>query len=205
VDVDRLLVAVGRKPNTEGLNADGVGLELDERGRVVIGDGFNTNLENVFAIGDVVRGPMLAHKAEEEGVALAEMLAGQGGNVNYDAIPGVVYTNPEIAWVGKTEEQLQDEDRPYVVGQFPFMANGRAKAMESTQGFVKVLSDQHTDRILGVHIVGPMAGELIGEATLAMEFGSSAEDLARTCHAHPSLSEALKEAALAANGRVLHM
>ena len=205
VDADVCLMAVGRKPHTEGLQAGDVGVKLDDRGRVIIDDHWRTSANGVYAIGDVVKGPMLAHKAEEEGIAVAELLAGKPGHVNYDAIPSVVYTDPEIAWVGKTEQQLQDAGREYKVGRFPFMANGRAKAMEGTDGFVKILADLHTDRLLGVHIVGPLAGELIGEMTLALEFGASAEDIARTCHAHPSLTEVVREAALDVGGRVIHI
>ena len=201
---DRLLVAVGRRPNTDGLGCEGVGLALD-RGQVVIDDHFGTNVDGVYSIGDVVRGPMLAHKAEDEGVAVAEIIAGKAGHVNYDVIPSVIYTHPEVAWVGRTEEELKQDGTPYVVGTFPFLANGRAKALESTDGMVKLLAHAKTDRILGVHIVGPMAGELIGEICVAMEFGASAEDVARTCHAHPTLSEVVKEAALDAGGRVIHI
>jgi len=196
---------VGRRANTEGLGADNIGLKLDDHGRVEIGRHFETNVPGVYAIGDVVKGPMLAHKAEDEGVACAELICGQPGHVNYDVIPGVIYTDPEVGWVGKTEEQLKEEGVKYTVGKFPFMANGRAKAHDSTEGFVKILSDAQTDRILGAHIIGPYAGELLGEMTLAMEFGASAEDVARTCHAHPTLSEVMKEAAMDAAGRVIHM
>ncbi len=205
IDCDRVLVAVGRKANTEGLEGAAIGLEGDNRGRLEIDDHFRTAVGGVYAIGDVVRGPMLAHKAEEEGVAVAEILAGKAGHVNYDAIPSVIYTHPEVASVGKTEEQLKEAGIDYTVGRFPFMANGRAKAMEGTDGFVKLLSDSKTDTLLGAHVIGPMAGELIGELTLAMEFGASTEDIARTCHAHPTLSEVVKEAALDANGRVIHI
>jgi len=201
---DRLLVAVGRRPNTDGLGCEAAGVGL-ERGRVVIDDHFRTTAANVYAIGDVVRGPMLAHKAEDEGVAVAEIIAGLPGHVNYDVIPSVIYTHPEVAWVGRTEQELKDTGIPYVVGSFPFLANGRARAMEGTQGMVKLLAHADTDRVLGAHIVGPMAGELIGEVCVAMEFGGSAEDLARTCHAHPTLSEVVKEAALDAGGRVIHI
>ena len=201
---DRLLVAVGRRPNTDGLACEAAGVTLD-RGQVVIDDHFRTTASGVYAIGDVVRGPMLAHKAEDEGVAVAEILAGKSGHVNYSVIPSVIYTHPEVAWVGRTEEELQADGTPYVVGTFPFLANGRAKAMESTDGMVKLLAHADTDRILGAHIVGPLAGELIGEVCVAMEFGASAEDLARTCHAHPTLSEVVKEAALDAGGRVIHI
>jgi len=205
LDADVCLVAVGRRPNTAGLAAEAVGVELDERGRVVVDERFRTTAPGIYAIGDVIRGPMLAHKAEDEGVAVAELLAGKPGHVNYDAIPSVIYTDPEVASVGKTEAELKEAGVAYQVGRFPFMANGRAKALEATDGFVKILADSRTDRILGVHIVGPMAGELIGEVTLAMEFGASAEDIARTCHAHPSLTEVVREAALDVGGRVIHI
>ncbi|HCP46325.1 MAG TPA: dihydrolipoyl dehydrogenase, partial [Deltaproteobacteria bacterium] len=175
------------------------------RGRIEVDDEFATSAPNIYAIGDVVRGPMLAHKAEDEGVAMAEKLAGLPGHVNYSVIPSVVYTNPEIAWVGQTEDQLKEQGVKYTRGWFPFAANGRAKALENTDGFVKLLADARTDRILGVHIIGPVAGELIGEMALAMEFGASSEDIARTCHAHPTLSEVVREAALDAGGRVLHI
>ena len=205
MEADKVLVAIGRSPNTEGLCGDGIVLEIDQHGRVVIDDRFSTNLENVWAIGDVVRGPMLAHKAEDEGVALAEQLSGRPGHVNYETIPSVVYTDPEIAWVGATEAQLRAANRDYRVGRFPFMANGRAKAMDATAGFVKILSDKKTDTLLGAHIVGPKAGELIAEIVVAMELGASTEDIARTCHAHPTLSEAIREAALDSDGRVIHL
>ncbi|WP_348754119.1 dihydrolipoyl dehydrogenase, partial [uncultured Aquincola sp.] len=202
--VDKLIVSIGRTPNTIGLNAEAVGLKLDERGAIVVDGDCKTNLPNVWAIGDVVRGPMLAHKAEEEGVAVAERIAGQHGHVNFNTIPWVIYTSPEIAWVGQTEQQLKAEGRAYKAGSFPFMANGRARALGDTTGFVKFLADAKTDEILGVHIVGPMASELISEAVVAMEFKASAEDIARICHAHPSLSEATKEAALAVDKRTLN-
>lgn len=201
---DKVLVSVGRRPNTDGLGAAEAGVELDDRGRVVIDDHFRTTVRGVYAIGDVVRGPMLAHKAEDEGVAVAEIIAGKSGHVNYDAIPSVVYTHPEIAWIGKTEQELSEAGVDYTVGKFPFMANGRAKAMEGTAGFVKILADATTDRVLGVHTIGPYVGELMGEIALAMEFGATAEDIARTCHPHPSLSEVVREAALDAGGRVIH-
>ena len=193
-----------RTPNTNGLNADKVGLKLDERGFVAVDDDCKTNLPNVWAVGDVVRGPMLAHKAEEEGVAVAERIAGQHGHTNFNTIPWVIYTSPEIAWVGKTEQQLKAEGVAYKAGTFPFLANGRARALGDTSGMVKFLADATTDEILGVHIVGPMASELISEAVVAMEFKASAEDIARICHAHPSLSEATKEAALAVDKRTLN-
>ena len=202
--VDKLIVSIGRVPNTIGLNAEAVGLKLDERGAIVVDDECKTNLPGVWAVGDVVRGPMLAHKAEEEGVAVAERIAGQHGHVNFNTIPWVIYTSPEIAWVGKTEQQLKAEGVAYKAGQFPFLANGRARALGDTTGFVKFLADATTDEILGVHIVGPMASELISEAVVAMEFKASAEDIARICHAHPSLSEATKEAALAVDKRTLN-
>ncbi len=204
LDVDKLIVSIGRVPNTVGLNPDAVGLKLDERGAIVVDDECRTNLPGVWAVGDVVRGPMLAHKAEEEGVAVAERMAGQHGHVNFNTIPWVIYTSPEIAWVGKTEQQLKAEGTAYKAGQFPFLANGRARALGDTTGFVKILADAKTDEILGVHIIGPMASELIAEAVMAMEFKASAEDIARICHAHPSLSESTKEAALAVDKRTLN-
>ncbi|MFL9669212.1 dihydrolipoyl dehydrogenase [Variovorax sp. AB1(2024)] len=204
LEVDKLIVSIGRVPNTIGLNAEAVGLKLDERGAIAVDDACKTNLPNVWAIGDVVRGPMLAHKAEEEGVAVAERIAGQHGHVNFNTIPWVIYTSPEIAWVGQTEQQLKTEGRAYKAGTFPFLANGRARALGDTTGMVKFLADAATDEILGVHIVGPQASELISEAVVAMEFKASAEDIARICHAHPSLSEATKEAALAVDKRTLN-
>ena len=204
LEVDKLIVSIGRVPNTIGLNAEAVGLKLDERGAIAVDDECKTNLPNVWAIGDVVRGPMLAHKAEEEGVAVAERIAGQHGHVNFNTIPWVIYTNPEIAWVGQTEQQLKAAGRAYKAGTFPFLANGRARALGDTTGMVKFLADATTDEILGVHIVGPQASELISEAVVAMEFKASAEDIARICHAHPSLSEATKEAALAVDKRTLN-
>jgi len=201
---DRLIVSVGRVPNTAGLGLDTVGLQVDERGFVVVDGDCKTSLPGVWAVGDVVRGPMLAHKAEEEGVAVAERIAGQHGHVNFNTIPWVIYTSPEIAWVGKTEQQLKAEGVAYKAGTFPFMANGRARALGDTSGMVKFLSDAATDEILGVHIIGPMASELISEAVVAMEFRASSEDIARICHAHPSLSEATKEAALAVDKRSLN-
>ena len=202
--VDKLIVSIGRTANTIGLNPEAVGLKLDERGAVIVDDECKTNLPGVWAIGDVVRGPMLAHKAEEEGVAVAERIAGQHGHVNFNTIPWVIYTSPEIAWVGRTEQQLKADGVAYKAGQFPFLANGRARALGDTTGFVKFLADAKTDEILGVHIIGPMASELISEAVVAMEFKASAEDIARICHAHPSLSEATKEAALAIDKRTLN-
>jgi dihydrolipoamide dehydrogenase len=204
LEVDKLIVSIGRVPNTIGLNPDAVGLKLDERGAILVDDQCKTNLPNVWAVGDVVRGPMLAHKAEEEGVAVAERIAGQHGHVNFNTIPWVIYTSPEIAWVGQTEQQLKAAGVKYKAGTFPFMANGRARALGDTTGMVKFLADAATDEILGVHIVGPMASELISEAVVAMEFRASAEDIARICHAHPSLSEATKEAALAVDKRTLN-
>src|SRR3989338_1232617 len=204
LDVDKLIVSIGRVPNTIGLNVEAVGLQLDERGAIVVDADCKTNLPGVWAVGDVVRGPMLAHKAEEEGVAVAERIAGQHGHVNFNTIPWVIYTSPEIAWVGRTEQQLKADGVAYKAGQFPFLANGRARALGDTTGFVKFLADATTDEILGVHIVGSQASELISEAVVAMEFKASAEDIARICHAHPSLSEATKEAALAVDKRTLN-
>ncbi len=201
---DKLIVSIGRVPNTNGLNPEAVGLELDERGFIVVDDECKTSLPNVWAVGDVVRGPMLAHKSEEEGVAVAERIVGQHGHVNFNTIPWVIYTTPEIAWVGKTEQQLKADGVAYKAGSFPFLANGRARALGDTSGFVKFLADATTDEILGVHIIGPMASELISEAVVAMEFRASAEDIARICHAHPTLSEATKEAALAVDKRALN-
>lgn len=201
---DRLIVSIGRIPHTEGLNGAAIGLELDARGFVAVDELCQTNLSNVWAIGDVVRGPMLAHKAEEEGVAVAERIAGQHPHVNFNTVPWVIYTFPEIAWVGQTEEALKAEGRSYRAGTFPFMANGRARAMGETTGLVKVVADAVSDEVLGVHIVGPMASELIAEAVMAMEFRASSEDIARICHAHPSLSESTKEAALAVDKRSLN-
>ena len=205
LEADVVLVAIGRRPHTDGLGLDTVGVELDNRGRVKIDHHFATNVPGIYAIGDVVEGPMLAHKAEDEGVALAEILAGQAGHVNYDVIPGVVYTWPEVASVGKTEEELKAAGVAYKVGKFPFTANGRARAINSTDGFIKILADAHSDKVLGAHLIGPTVSEMVAELALAMEFGASAEDIARTCHAHPTLSEATKEAALAVDGRPLHM
>ena len=204
LEADVVLVAIGRRPVTDGLGLEALGVAT-ERGRVVIDDHFATNVPGIYAIGDVVRGPMLAHKAEDEGLAVAEILAGQHGHVNYGVIPGVVYTSPEIASVGATEEDLTAKGIAYKVGKFPFTANGRARAMRQTDGFVKILADAVTDRVLGVHIIGVGAGELIAEACVLMEFGGSSEDLARTCHAHPTLSEAVREAALAVEKRQIHL
>ena len=197
-------MSVGRKPNTNGLNLKKVGIELDDKGRIRTGKNFDTNIPNIFAIGDVISGPMLAHKAEEEGIAVAEYLAGKYGHVNYDVIPGVVYTSPEVAYVGKTEEELKLKKISYNVGKFPFLANSRAKINDEADGFVKILADKTTDKILGVHMIGPDVGNMIAEMALAMEFGASAEDVARTCHAHPTLTEAIKEAALAVDKRPIH-
>ena len=205
LETDVVLVSIGRVPFTEGLGLEAVGVQKDNRGRVMVDENYKSNVDGIYAIGDVIAGPMLAHKAEDEGIALAETLAGQHGHVNYNVIPNVVYTYPEVASVGKTEEALKEEGVSYTVGKFPFTANGRAKVNRTTDGFVKVLADKATDRILGVHMVGPHVGELIAEAAVIMEFGGSAEDLARTCHAHPTLTEAVKEAALAVDGRALHM
>jgi dihydrolipoamide dehydrogenase len=204
IEADAVLVAIGRVPYTEGLGLSEAGVRLDEKGRVVVDARFNTSVEGIYAIGDVIKGPMLAHKAEEEGVAIAEMLAGQAGHVNYGVIPSVVYTAPEVASVGRSEEELKQLGIDYKAGRFPFLANGRAKANQMTDGFVKVLADAKSDRVLGVHIVGPVAGELIHECAVLMEFGGSSEDLARTCHAHPTFSEAVKEAALGVDGRTIH-
>jgi len=202
--VDKVVVAVGRKPNTENLLAEGTGVELDERGRIVVDEHCRSKVSGVWAVGDVVRGPMLAHKASEEGVMVADLIAGKVAEMNYEVIPSVIYTAPEIAWAGMTEEQVKQSGRPYKVGTFSFAANGRAKAMESAAGLVKIIAAEDDDRLLGVHIVGPMAGELIGEAVVAMEFQGSAEDLQLTIHAHPSLSEAVHEAALAVDKRAIH-
>jgi dihydrolipoamide dehydrogenase len=205
IEADVVLVALGRVPYTEGLGLEAVGVQCDERGRIVVDAQYSTNVKGIYAIGDVIAGPMLAHKAMDEGSALAEILAGQAGHVNYDAIPNVVYTFPEIATVGKSEDELKAADVSYNVGKMPFMANGRAKINRTTEGFVKILADARTDRILGVHIIGADAGNMIAEATVAMEFGAAAEDIARTCHAHPTLTEAVKEAALAVAKRAIHV
>lgn len=205
VDADVVLVSIGRVAHTKGLGLEEAGVALDGRGCLQTDGHFKTSVEGIYAIGDVIAGPMLAHKAEDEGMAVAEILAGQAGHVNYDVIPGVVYTTPEVASVGQTEEQLKQAGMDYRVGKFPFTANGRAKVNRQTDGFVKILADATTDRVLGVHIIGPDAGNMIAEAALAMEFGAAAEDIARTCHAHPTLTEAVKEAALAVAGRAIHM
>ena len=202
---DVALISVGRKPNTKNLNLSSVGVVLDEKKRIKTDKNFKTNIKNIYAIGDVIEGPMLAHKAEEEGIAVAELIAGKPGHVNYNIIPSVIYTNPEVASVGMSEEQLQSDSVDYKVGKFPFLANGRAKVNKTTEGFVKVLSSSETDQILGVHIIGEQAGTMIGEAVVAMEFEATSEDLARICHAHPTLSEAIKEAALSVEDRAIHM
>ena len=204
IDVERLVVAVGRRPVTRNLFADDAGIQLDDRGFIIVDDECRTRVKGVYAIGDCVRGPMLAHKGSEEGVMVADLIAGETAEMNYDVIPSVLYTNPEIAWTGKTEAEVKDSGRKYKTGQFPFMASGRAKAMEQTAGFVKIISSEDDDEILGVHIVGPMAGELISEAVLALEFNASTEDIQRTIHAHPSLAEAVHEAALAVDGKALN-
>jgi dihydrolipoamide dehydrogenase len=205
IEADVALVAVGRKPNIEGLGLDKIGVALDERGRVKTNAHFQTNIPSIYAVGDVIAGPMLAHKAEEEGVACVEIIAGQKPHINYDAIPAVVYTNPEVASVGKTEDELKAQGADYKVGKFPFLANSRGRATGQTQGFVKILADKKTDKVLGVHIIGADAGTMIAEAVIAMEFGASAEDIARTCHAHPTLNEAIKEAALATFSKAIHI
>ena len=203
-DCEVVLVSVGRKPNTKGLNLEKIGLNLDDKNRIQTDKNFKTNLDNIYAIGDVISGPMLAHKAEDEGIAVAENIVGQSGHVNYDTIPGVIYTTPEVASIGKTEEQLNDLNIKYKIGKFSFMANSRAKAIDDTEGFVKILADEKTDKVLGAHLIGPHAGELIAEIGVAMEFGASSEDIARTCHAHPTFSEAVKEAALSVDKRAIH-
>ncbi len=204
IEVDKVLVSVGRKPYTEGLNLQKIGVNKDAKGRIDVNNKLQTSVKNIYAIGDVIKGPMLAHKAEEEGIAVAEILAGQAGHVNYDVVPGVIYTAPEVASVGKTEEELKKMKKNYKVGKFPFLANSRAKVNNETEGFVKILADSETDKVLGVHIIGPHCGDMIAEMALAMEFGASAEDIARTCHAHPTHTEAIKEAALAVDKRPIH-
>jgi len=199
-----VLISVGRKPNTQGLNLETIGVQLDDKKRIKVDHSYKTNVQNIYAIGDVIAGPMLAHKAEDEGIAVAENIVGQSGHVNYDTIPGVVYTTPEVASIGKTEEQLKESNTEYKIGKFSFMANSRAKAIDDAEGFVKILADKNTDRVLGAHIIGPHAGELIAEIGVAMEFGASSEDIARTCHAHPTFSEAVKEAALSVDKRAIH-
>tara|TARA_B100001057_G_scaffold105422_1_gene103009 strand:+ start:1384 stop:2784 length:1401 start_codon:yes stop_codon:yes gene_type:complete len=201
---DVALISIGRKAFTENLNLEKINLKTDQKGRVKVDKNFRTDKKNIFAIGDVIQGPMLAHKAEEEGIAVAEIIAGQSGHVNYDLIPGVIYTSPEVASIGKTEEQLKEQNTSYKIGKFPFMANSRAKAIDEPEGFVKILADHITDKVLGVHIIGPHAGEMIAEMAIAMEFGASSEDIARTCHAHPTFSEAIKEAALSVDKRQIH-
>mgnify|MGYP001280757043 FL=1 len=203
-ECDVVLISVGRKPNTSGLNIEKIGIELDNKKRIKTNKSFQTNIDNIYAIGDVIVGPMLAHKAEDEGIAVAENIAGQSGHVNYDTIPGVIYTTPEVASIGKTEEQLKELNIKYKIGKFSFMANSRAKAINDAEGFVKILADEKTDKVLGAHLIGPHAGELIAEIGVAMEFGASSEDIARTCHAHPTFSEAVKEAALSVDKRAIH-
>ena len=204
IQADKVLVAVGRKPNTEELNLKKISIKSDNQGRIQVNNKFQTSIKNIYAIGDVIKGPMLAHKAEEEGIAVAEIIAGQSGHVNYNIIPGVVYTSPEVASVGKTEQQLIKENIKYKIGKFPFMANSRAKIINEIEGFVKILAEEKTDKVLGAHIIGPHAGDMIAEMVLAIEFGASSEDIARTCHAHPTYSEAIKEAALAIDKRSIH-
>ena len=203
-NTDIVLVSVGRKPNTNGLNLEKIGVELDHKKRIKTNKDFQTNINNIYAIGDVIVGPMLAHKAEDEGIAVAEKIAGQSGHVNYNTIPGVIYTTPEVASIGQTEEQLKEKNIKYKIGKFSFMANSRAKAIDDSEGFVKILADEKTDKVLGAHLIGPHAGELIAEIGVAMEFGASSEDIARTCHAHPTFSEAVKEAALSVDKRAIH-
>ena len=204
IEADVVLISVGRRPFTKYLNLEKIGVQTDKKGMIKVNKSFETNTKNIYAIGDVIDGPMLAHKAEEEGIAVAELIAGQSGHVNYDVIPGVIYTTPEVAYVGKTEEQLKVNKTNYKVGKFPFLANSRAKAINEPEGFVKILADTKTDKVLGVHIIGPHAGEMIAEMSVAMEFGASSEDIARTCHAHPTFSEAIKEAALSVDKRQIH-
>ena len=204
INTDKVLIAVGRKPYTDGLNLNKIGVKKDNQGRIEVNKKLQTSIKNIYAIGDVIQGPMLAHKAEEEGIAVTEILAGQAGHVNYDIIPGVIYTSPEVASVGKTEEQLKTQNVSYKIGKFPFLANSRAKVNNETEGFVKILADMNTDKVLGVHIIGPHCGDMIAEMALAMEFGASSEDIARTCHAHPTHTEAIKEAALAVDKRPIH-
>ena len=201
---DVVLISVGRKPYTKNLNLEKINIELDNKKKIKVNKNFETNIQNIYAIGDVINGPMLAHKAEEEGIALAELISGQSGHVNYDVIPGVVYTSPEVASIGKTEEQLKNMNHAYKVGKFPFIANSRAKTINEPEGFVKILADEKTDKVLGVHMIASHAGEMIAEMALAMEFGASSEDIARTCHAHPTFSEAIKEAALSVDKRAIH-
>jgi dihydrolipoamide dehydrogenase len=204
IQTDKVLIAVGRKPNIEGLNLTKIGIKKDTQGRIQVNKKFQTKFENIYAIGDVIPGPMLAHKAEDEGIAVAEIIAGQAGHVNYDVIPAVIYTSPEVAAVGKTEEQLKKEKIKYKVGKFPFLANSRARVNNETEGFVKIIADEKSDKVLGAHMIGPHVGTMIAEVVLAMEFGASSEDIARTCHAHPTHTEAIKEAALAVDNRPIH-
>ena len=203
-DCNVALISIGRKPFTFNLNLNSAGVKSDQKGRIKIDKKFQTSAKNIYAIGDVIDGPMLAHKAEEEGIAVAEIIAGQSGHVNYDLIPGVIYTTPEVASIGLTEEQLKEKNKSYKIGKFPFMANSRAKAIDEPEGFVKILADKDTDKVLGVHMIGPHVGEMIAEMAVAMEFGASSEDIARTCHAHPTFSEAIKEAALSVEKRQIH-
>ena len=203
-EADVVLISVGRRPYTKNLNLEKIGVELDKRGSIKVNKNFQTNIKNIYAIGDVIEGPMLAHKAEEEGIAVAELISNQSGHVNYDTIPSVVYTSPEVASIGKTEEQLKEKGINYKIGKFPFLANSRAKTIDESEGFVKILADSTTDKVLGVHIIGQHAGEMIAEMSVAMEFGASSEDIARTCHAHPTFSEAIKEAALSVEKRQIH-
>ncbi len=204
LECDKVLVSVGRKPYTEGLNLTKLGIKRDKKGCIEVNEKLQTSIKNIYAIGDVIKGPMLAHKAEEEGIAVAEIIAGQAGHVNYDVIPGVIYTSPEVASVGKTEEELKNLNINYKIGKFPFLANSRAKVNNETEGFVKILAESETDKVLGVHIIGPHCGDMIAEMAIAMEFGASSEDIARTCHAHPTHTEAIKEAALAVDKRPIH-
>jgi len=204
IECDAVLISVGRKPFTKKLNLEKIGIKIDQSGKIKVNNKFQTSVSNIYAVGDVIDGPMLAHKAEEEGIAVAEIIAGQSGSVNYDVIPGVIYTFPEVASVGKNEEQLKNTNISYKIGKFPFMANSRAKAIDQPEGFVKILADSKNDRVLGVHIIGSHAGEMIAEMAVAMEFGASSEDIARTCHAHPTFSEAIKEAALSVDKRTIH-
>ena len=204
IQTDKVLIAVGRKPNIEGLNLTKIGIQKDTQGRIQVNKKFQTKFENIYAIGDVIPGPMLAHKAEDEGIAVAEIIAGQAGHVNYDVIPAVIFTSPEVATVGKTEEQLKKEKIKYIIGKFPFLANSRARVNNETEGFVKIIADEKSDKVLGAHMIGPHVGTMIAEVTLAMEFGASSEDIARTCHAHPTYTEAIKEAALAVDKRPIH-
>ncbi len=204
LDCDAVLISVGRKPNTENLNLKSIGILLDEKKRIKVNKNFETSVKNIYAIGDVIQGPMLAHKAEEEGIAVAELISGQSGHVNYDVIPGVIYTSPEVAFIGKTEEQVKSEGIKYKVGKFPFIANSRAKAINESEGFVKIIAEENSDKVIGVHMIGSHAGEMIAEMAIAMEFGASSEDIARTCHAHPTFSEAIKEAALSVDKRAIH-